>query len=67
MMKKELLKVAIRQNAFVLFNEWTKEEANTKINETSSVLLANCAKLGYTFSEELLHRDSRRKKETHRV
>lgn len=53
-MKRELLKVAIRKNAIVIPKDWEVNTGNTEINETTSVLLANCSKLGYTFSEELL-------------
>ena len=52
-MKRELLKVAIRQNAIYIPSEWVVKSESTSINETSSVLLVNSAKLGYTFSEEL--------------
>ena len=52
-MKRELLKVAIRQNAIYIPSEWVVKSESISINETSSVLLVNSAKLGYTFSEEL--------------
>lgn len=52
-MKRELLKVAIRQNALYIPSDWIVSEGSLSINETSSVLLVNCAKLGYTFSEDL--------------
>jgi len=54
-MKTEVLKVALRNNALFIPLEWQLNTGNKKINETTSVLLANCAKLGYTFSEELVH------------
>ncbi len=55
-MKRELLKVSIRKNAIIIPKDWIVNDASTIINETTSVLLANCAMLGYTFSEELLHK-----------
>ena len=53
-MKNELLKVALRQQAVFVPVEMAAV-SQVKITETSSVLLANAAKLGYTFSEPLLH------------
>lgn len=52
-MKRDLLKVAIRENALFVSCE-TNEYENMPINETTSVLLVNCSKLGFSFSEELL-------------
>ena len=54
-MKTELLKVAIRYNAIAIPKQWLGELSDTKINETTSVLLANCTQLGFTFSEDLLN------------
>lgn len=54
-MKTDVLHVSIRKNAILIPNEWMVSGAQNSINETTSVLLANCTKLGYTFSEELLH------------
>lgn len=54
-MKKELQKVAIRKNALVLDTDKIKDTTNFTLNETTSVLLANCARLGYTFSEDVLY------------
>ncbi|MEO0469962.1 MAG: hypothetical protein AAF206_10115 [Bacteroidota bacterium] len=54
-MKRDVLAVALRKNAIVIPTEWMIREAGPTINETSSVLLANCKKLGFTFSEDLLH------------
>ena len=53
-MKKEVLKVSIRQKAIYIptANSVAK---NKVINETTSVLVANASKLGFSFSEELLH------------
>lgn len=51
-MKTNLLKVALRQNAIFLSGNITTDRQ--RMSETTSVLLANCQKLGYTFSEELL-------------
>lgn len=47
------MKVALRQNAMVIFDE-DKVTENTNLNATSSVLVANVADLGFGFSEELL-------------
>ncbi len=55
-MKKELLKVAIRQNALVIFDEWIVKESSVNIDETTAVLVANCSKLGFAFAEGLLHK-----------
>jgi len=53
-MRKELAKVALRHNALFL-EDATPETASGKLlNETTVVLVANCNKLGFTFSEELL-------------
>lgn len=54
-MKTELLKVALRNKALFIPTDWKLNTGNIKINETTSVLLANSSKLGFTFSEELLH------------
>jgi hypothetical protein len=53
-MRKELTKVALRHNA--LFLEGASMEVNQgkTLNETTIVLVANCNKLGFTFSEALL-------------
>lgn len=54
-MKTDLLKIAIRQKAIFIPNEWMVNKSTSKINETTSVLMANCARLGFSFSENLLH------------
>jgi len=54
-MKTDLIKISLRQNAFFIPSEWRNDFSNKKINETTSVFVANCAKLGFSFSEELLH------------
>ena len=54
-MKTDLIKISLRQNAFYIPQEWRGTISDKKINETTSVLVANCAKLGYSFSEDLLH------------
>lgn len=53
-MRKELTKVALRHHA--LFLEDTSQEQNQgkTLNETTIVLVANCNRLGFTFSETLL-------------
>jgi hypothetical protein len=53
-MKNELLKVSVRQNAVFISDEVIKNQ-NSAMNETTSMLLANASKLGFTFSEPLLH------------
>ena len=58
-MKTELLKVSIRKNAILIPQEWIVSHGAKHINETTSVLLANCSKLGYTFSEDLLNKVNR--------
>ncbi|WP_207893782.1 hypothetical protein [Tenacibaculum sp. M341] len=51
-MKQEVLKVSVRQNAIYIPDEYIT--ATTKeINQTTSVLVANASKLGFTFSESL--------------
>jgi hypothetical protein len=55
MMKTDLLKVALRQNAVFIPGDQTPGTKSKQLHETTGVLLANCAKLGFTFSEELLH------------
>ena len=54
-MKTDLIKISLRQNAFYIPQEWTSNISNKEITETTSVLVANCAKLGFSFSEDLLH------------
>ncbi len=53
-MKKELLKVSVRQHAVFISDEDMKNKTQV-MSETTSVLLANASKLGFTFSEPLLH------------
>ena len=53
-MKTALLKIALRQNAIFIPQE-PIVTAGTAITETTAQLLANVAKLGFTFSEPLLH------------
>ena len=55
-MKSKVLKIAIRQNAIIIPEKWIVNEKISEINKTTSVLLANAVKLGYTFSEDLLHK-----------
>ncbi|MEM7368978.1 MAG: hypothetical protein AAF587_10305 [Bacteroidota bacterium] len=55
-MNKDLLRLAIRQNAIVIMDEDLLTHGHKEISETTSILVANCIKLGYNFSEELLHR-----------
>ncbi|MFK8008127.1 MAG: hypothetical protein AB8H03_17350 [Saprospiraceae bacterium] len=54
-MKTDLLKIAIRQKAIFVPNEWIVNESTSEMNETTSVLMVNCARLGFSFSENLLH------------
>ncbi len=53
-MKSKLLRVGLRKNAIILPPN-TEVDGSLEISETTSVLLANCTKMGYTFSEDLLH------------
>ena len=53
-MKQNLLKVSIRQKAIYI----SKQDiigSNKSINEITAILIANASKLGFAFSEELLH------------
>lgn len=54
MKTKELLKISLRQNAIFVPTEMIANETKS-ISGTTSVLLANVSKLGFTFSEPLLH------------
>lgn len=54
-MKAELSNVSLRQQAVYVPEEWRNSQPFTLLNETTATLVANCAKLGYGFSEELLH------------
>jgi len=54
-MKTDLLKISIRQNAIAVTCTPTEEKKAEHINNTTALLLANCSKLGFTFSEQLLH------------
>lgn len=53
-MKQNLLKVSIRQKA-IYIPEGNINGSNKSISETTSVLVANASKLGFAFSEDLLH------------
>lgn len=55
-MNKDLLRLSIRQNAILILDKWMVTEEKKGISETTSILAANCIKLGYNFSEELLHK-----------
>ncbi len=52
-MNKELLKVALRQNAIYIETKDRTVDQH-ELNQTTSVLVANLAKLGFGLSEELL-------------
>ncbi len=52
-MKNELLKISLRQNAIFIPTELTANKTSV-LTETTSVLVANAAKLGFGFSEPLL-------------
>lgn len=52
-MKNELLKISLRQNAVFIPSELITNELK-EFSETTSVLVANAVKLGFTFSEPLL-------------
>lgn len=51
---KELLKISLRQNAIFIPSEMIMNDVKN-LSGTTSVLLANVSKLGFTFSESLLH------------
>jgi hypothetical protein len=51
-MKTDLSKIAIRQKTIFLPKEWIVNKSTAEINETTSVLMANCARLGFSFSED---------------
>jgi len=53
-MKNELVKISLRQSAVYLEVEF-EENIEYSLNETTSILVANAAKLGFVFSEALLH------------
>lgn len=55
-MKTEVLNVAVRQNAIIIPHGWAERADYKGLNESTSVLVANCYKLGYTFTEDLLHK-----------
>lgn len=52
-MKNELLKISLRQNAVFISSEVITNELK-ELSGTTSVLVANASKLGFTFSESLL-------------
>lgn len=54
MKTKELLKISLRQNAIFIPSEMIAND-NQNLSGTTSVFVANASKLGYTFSETLLH------------
>jgi len=54
MKTKQLLKISLRQNAIFIPSEMIAND-NKNLSGTTSVLLANVSKLGFTFSESLLH------------
>ena len=55
-MKRDLLRVSIRQNAVFIPENWMVNEGAKEMNQTTSMLVANCAKLGFGFSEDLLYK-----------
>ncbi|KUJ60681.1 hypothetical protein AR687_16765 [Flavobacteriaceae bacterium CRH] len=54
MKTKELLKISLRQNAIFIPSAMIANDIKN-LSGTTSVLLANVSKLGFTFSESLLH------------
>ncbi|HEU4497509.1 MAG TPA: hypothetical protein VFR70_10700, partial [Flavobacterium sp.] len=54
MKTKELLKISLRQNAIFIPTAMIAND-NKNLSGTTSVLTANVSKLGFTFSEALLH------------
>ncbi|WP_281612725.1 hypothetical protein [Flammeovirga sp. SubArs3] len=53
-MKSDILKVALRKNALVVPTQWKTRISGSHLHHTTTLLVANCTKLGFTFSEELL-------------
>lgn len=53
-MKTNLIKLSLRQNAIYLPELENNSESVYSMSETTAVLVANCAKLGFGFSEKLL-------------
>ncbi len=51
---KTLLHIAVRNQAIYIANDKKIQEVTNTLNKTTSVLLANAQKLGFTFSEALL-------------
>jgi hypothetical protein len=54
MKTKEVVKISLRQNAIFIPSEYIANDIK-KLSATTSVLAANVSKLGFTFSESLLH------------
>lgn len=54
MKTQELLKISLRQNAIFIPSEMIANDIKN-ISGTTAVLMANVSKLGFTFSESLLH------------
>lgn len=54
MKTKEILKISLRQNAIFIPSEMIANDIK-KLSGSTSVLVANVSKLGFTFSESLLH------------
>jgi hypothetical protein len=52
-MKTAIQKVALRNNAIYITSD-VKAATNSALNETTSVFVVNCAKLGFNFSEQAL-------------
>jgi hypothetical protein len=52
-MKNELLKIGLRQNAVYIPSRMINDELNA-LSGTTTVLVANASKLGFTFSEPLI-------------
>ena len=54
MKTQELLKISLRQNAIFIPTEMIANDIK-KLSGSTSVFVANVSKLGFTFSEALLH------------
>jgi len=54
-MNKGLMKVAIRQKALFIPQEWITTTDPQPVSQTTLQLLAKCKQLGFSFSENLLH------------
>ena len=55
-MKTALVKIGLRQHAVYIADNAVMEKDFQTMNESTTIFVANCTKLGYTFTEDLLRR-----------